>query len=126
MNSIKGIIFDYGGTIDTNGTHWGEFIWEQYQEAGIDITRDIYREAYVHGERFLAKHPVIEPTDTFHTLLRKKIAIHFDFLRSRMPEILFDNKIAEIIADGCYNNVKNTLATTCAIVEKLSDRKSVV
>ena len=126
MNSIKGIIFDYGGTIDTNGTHWGEFIWEQYQEAGIDITRDIYREAYVHGERFLAKHPVIEPTDTFHTLLRKKIAIHFDFLRSRMSEIHFDNKIAEIIADGCYNKVKNTLATTCAIVEKLSGKYPLV
>ena len=47
MNTIKGIIFDYGGTIDTNGIHWGEFIWEQYQKVGIDITRDIYREAYV-------------------------------------------------------------------------------
>ena len=126
MNSIKGIIFDYGGTIDTNGIHWGEFIWEQYQEVGIDITRDIYREAYVHGERFLAKHPVIEPTDTFHTLLRKKIAIHFDFLRGRMPEIHFDNNVAEMIADGCYNKVKNTLATTCAIVEKLSDRYPLV
>jgi putative hydrolase of the HAD superfamily len=49
MSSIKGIIFDYGGTIDTNGIHWGEFIWEQYREAGVDITHDIYRQAYVHG-----------------------------------------------------------------------------
>lgn len=126
MNSIKGIIFDYGGTIDTNGIHWGEFIWEQYQEVGIDITRDIYREAYVHGERFLAKHPVIEPTDTFHTLLRKKIAIHFDFLREKLTEKRFSDETAIAIADGCYNKIKNTLATTCAIVEKLSDRYPLV
>ena len=126
MNTIKGIIFDYGGTIDTNGIHWGEFIWEQYQKVGIDITRDIYREAYVYGERFLAKNPVIEPCDTFHTLLRKKIAIHFDFLRNRMPEKQFDNEVAETIADGCYNKVKSTLETTCAIVENLSGKYPLV
>ena len=126
MSSIKGIIFDYGGTIDTNGIHWGEFIWEQYRETGVDITRDIYRQAYVHGERFLAKNPIIEPTDTFHTLLRKKIAIHFDFLREKLTEKRFSDETAIAIADGCYKKVKNTLATTCAIVEKLSDRYPLV
>ena len=25
MNGIKGILFDFGGTLDTNGTHWGGF-----------------------------------------------------------------------------------------------------
>ena len=126
MNSIKGIIFDYGGTIDTNGIHWGEFIWEQYRKAGIGITRDIYREAYVYGERFLAKNPVVEPTDTFHALLRKKIAIHFDFLRGRVPKMKFSNKDAEKIADGCYDNVKKTMETTCAIVENLSKKYPLV
>ena len=126
MNTIKGIIFDYGGTIDTNGTHWGEFIWEQYQKVGIEITRETYREAYVYGERFLAKNPVVEPTDTFHTLLRKKIAIHFDFLRGRVAGKHFSNEDAEYIADRCYNNVKKTLETTCAIVEDLSRKYPLV
>ena len=120
MSSIKGIIFDYGGTIDTNGIHWGEFIWEQYREAGVDITRDIYRQAYVHGERFLAKNPIIEPTDTFHTLLRKKIAIHFDFLREKLTEKRFSDETAIAIADGCYKKAKETMKTTCAIVGMLA------
>ena len=25
---IKGIIFDYGGTIDSRGVHWSEIIWD--------------------------------------------------------------------------------------------------
>lgn len=120
MSSIKGIIFDFGGTIDTNGIHWGEFIWEQYQKVGVDITRDIYREAYVYGERFLAKNPIIEPTDTFHTMLRKKIAIHFDFLCERLSEKEFNAETAIAIADGCYNKVKETMKTTCTIVGKLA------
>ncbi len=122
MSSIKGIIFDYGGTIDTNGIHWGEFIWEQYRKACIGITRETYREAYVYGERFLAKNPTIKPTDTFHTLLRKKLAIHFDYLRNIQSGVdLSDDKAMEI-ADSCYDKVKETLKTTCSVVEKLSEK----
>ena len=80
MSSIKGIIFDYGGTIDTDGIHWGELIGEEYDKAGIGIGRELYREAYVHGERSLAKSPIIEQTDTFHTLLKKKITLQFEYL----------------------------------------------
>ena len=126
MSSIKGIIFDYGGTIDTDGIHWGEFIWEQYKETGVDIPHETYREAYVHGERFLAKNHVIEPTDTFHTLLRKKIAIHFDYLHNRFPEKHFSKEDAERIADGCYMKVKKTMETTCAVVKELSKQYPLV
>ena len=126
MSSIKGIIFDYGGTIDTNGIHWGEFIWEEYRNSGIAITRDTYREAYVHGERFLAKNPIIEPTDTFHSLLRKKLAIQFQYLRDTLPENNFCDEKAMEIADACYNKVKETLKTSCAIVERLSGKYPLV
>mgnify|MGYP006902873094 FL=1 len=27
---IKGYLFDYGGTLDTAGCHWGRFIWHGY------------------------------------------------------------------------------------------------
>ena len=126
MSSIKGIIFDYGGTIDTNGIHWGEFIWEQYRKAGIDITHETYRKAYVHGERYLAKNPVIEPTDTFHSLLRKKLTIHFEFLRSTNSTTKFSNTKAIEIADDCYCKVKETMNTTCAIVRRLSESFPIV
>ena len=122
MSSIKGVIFDYGGTIDTNGIHWGEVIAAQYIEAGIEIGRELYRNAYVHGERTLAKHPIIAPEDTFHTLLRKKIAIQFEYLRAETGSQQFTPETAELIADGCYNKVKETLSTSRAIVEGLSKR----
>ena len=61
MNTVKGIIFDYGGTIDTNGIHWAEVIWEQYIKTSVNIGKELFRQAYVHGERTLAKNPIIEP-----------------------------------------------------------------
>ena len=54
---IRGIIFDYGGTIDSRGVHWSEIIWDGYCEAGADrvMNKEQFREAYVHGERELAR-----------------------------------------------------------------------
>lgn len=120
MNSIKGIIFDYGGTIDTNGIHWGEVIWEQYQKAGVDIDRDLYRAAYVHAERTLAAQRIIMPEDTFRTLLDKKIALQFAFLQQQPAAPQTTTEQEKEVSRLCYEKVLSTLRTTCGIVEKLS------
>ena len=127
MNTIKGVIFDYGGTIDTNGIHWGEVIAAQYRLAGIGIDHNLYRDAYVHGERSLAKAPVIAPEDTFHTLLKKKIAIQFEYLKeqTQQPQ-MFTAELAAKVADGCYGKVLETLATSRCIIEEIAERYPMV
>lgn len=126
MSSIKGIIFDYGGTIDTDGIHWGELIGEEYDKAGIGIGRGLYREAYVHGERSLAKSPIIEQTDTFHTLLKKKITLQFEYLSQQDSQLMLTQEQADKIADACYARVNEALALTRGIVQKLAERYPMV
>ena len=126
MNSIKGVIFDYGGTIDTNGIHWAEVIWEQYRAANIDVAYSTYREAYVHGERRLAKQHIILPTDTFRTLLHKKIDIQFGYLADECNVSGLTEELKSAVAEGCYAKVKETLATTCAVIERLSKKYPMV
>ena len=126
MSSIKGIIFDYGGTIDTDGIHWGELIGEEYDKAGIGIGRGLYRDAYVHGERSLAKSPIIEPTDTFHTLLKKKITLQFEYLSQQDSQLRLTQEQADKIADACYARVNEALALTRGIVQKLAERYPMV
>lgn len=124
MNDIKGIIFDYGGTIDTNGVHWSEVIWEQYRRESDNISKELFREAYVHGERTLAKKRIIEPEDTFKTLLEKKIAIQADYLRDTGIEL--KSKQQHDIATGCYKRVLETLSITRSIIKELSHRYPLV
>ena len=121
MNTVKGIIFDYGGTIDTNGTHWAEVIREQYIKAGLTIDDKLFRETYIYGERTLAKNPIIAPTDTFRILLEKKIAIHREYLNGTMSSIQEKN-----IAQGCYQRVLGTIEKTRNVVESLSRRYPLV
>lgn len=79
---MQALIFDYGGTLDTDGRHWAHVLWEGYCEAGVPVTNVKFREAYVYGERALAKAPIVLPEDTFRDVLEKKVAQQFAFLQA--------------------------------------------
>lgn len=123
---IKGIIFDYGGTIDTDALHWAEVIWKGYQQAGVRIPKDIYRLAYVHGERSLAKFPLIKPEHNFLDLLRIKINIQTSFLVDAKMWTGMDKnekrrlELSEQIASFCYDYVLQNLKKSRGVVESLS------
>ena len=80
LSDIKGIIFDYGGTIDSHGDHWSEVIYDGYNAAGVVLDKNVFRDAYVYAERFLAVNREIIPTDNFKTLMQKKIRIEVEYL----------------------------------------------
>lgn len=63
MENIEGIIFDYGGTIDSRGVHWSWVIWDGYRHAGAGVGLEQFREAYVYAERELARVRHIMPGD---------------------------------------------------------------
>lgn len=77
---IKGYIFDYGGTLDTGGHHWGKVIWHAYERQQVPVSEAQFREAYVHGERTLGKNPIIQPAFTFRQTLEKKLQLQLEFL----------------------------------------------
>ena len=78
---IKGYIFDYGGTLDTGGQHWGKVIWHAYERQQVPVSEADFRDAYVHAERTLGKNPIIKPDFTFKRTLEEKIHLQMEFLR---------------------------------------------
>ena len=77
---VKGILFDYGGTIDTNGIHWGEVLWDIYQQHNISVDKETFKKAFGHAEKMLAINPLVLPTHSFLDMLDIKVAIQFDYL----------------------------------------------
>ena len=119
-NKIKGIIFDYGGTLDSRGVHWSEVIWEGWQRAAIAVTKEQFREAYVHAERALAKSQIILPEDNFLELMRKKVKIELEFLGIFTPER------CESIARYCYDSARECVEESRPVLEALSARYPLV
>lgn len=83
--NVKGIIFDYGGTLDTGGHHWARIFWQAYQQARVPVTEQQFREAYVYGERTLGHTPIIQPSFTFLQTLEAKIGLQFQWLSTQQP-----------------------------------------
>ena len=81
LDKVKGILFDYGGTIDSNGMHWAEVIWMAYEALKVPVSKAVFRDAYVHGERTLGKNPIVKPHHTFLDMLRLKSDLQIQWLK---------------------------------------------
>ncbi len=121
---IKGIIFDYGGTIDTNSLHWSEVLWEGYQSESVPVSKEQFRECYVYAERALAKHPYIKPEHDFHDLLRIKIDIETrNLVESGYWNIdeIERKTVSDKIALYCYSYVLRILEVSREVIRRLAD-----
>ena len=118
---IKGIIFDYGGTLDSRGVHWSEVLWQGYCQAGVPIDKETFRNAYVEGERALARERIIMPQDDFHTLLLKKVEVEISYLPDKPDAEVQDRWIKEI-ATYCDDAARECIEEARAILEQLHER----
>ncbi len=117
---IKGIIFDYGGTLDSRGVHWSEVLWNGYQQAGVPIDKETFRNAYVEGERALARERIILPQDNFLTLLRKKVELEISFLPEQ-PDNPTRLSWIDSIATYCDNAARSCIDEAKPVLEKLHE-----
>ena len=112
---IGAYIFDYGGTLDTGGTHWAHVLWDGYLHAGTGVTEQQFREAYVYAERALARQPVIVATDTFRDVLRKKVALQFEYLKA-------PHSLLSTVVDYCYAVARRHTEESRRVLLKLRGR----
>ena len=118
---IEGVIFDYGGTIDSRGVHWSWVIWDGYQKSGVNVSLEQFREAYVMAERELAKVRHILPNDNFHDLLVKKMDIEFGYLVEQgLVDAVEAPEKARAVAQYCYEQARECIEEARPVLEALS------
>jgi putative hydrolase of the HAD superfamily len=128
-NQIHGVIFDYGGTIDTNSRHWAEVLWGEYEARRVPVTKAQFREAYVFAERALAKYPFIQPHHNFLEVLRIKVKLQMEYLALQRALPLEECSLeadAEAVAQACYQYVLRVLEVTRPVVAELAERYKLV
>lgn len=120
-------LFDYGGTLDTAATHWYYIFEAAYHHIGYHIADEQLREAYVTGERSLAKKRIILPEDNFFTLLRKKITIQLHHLATSLHLIQFDSETSREqailrLATYCDDFARQHVEQSAQVLEQLRQR----
>lgn len=126
---LKGLIFDYGGTLDTNGLHWAEVLWRQYEAIGLPVSKADFREAYVHGERTMGKQPLVRPTDDFRQVLVIKSRLQLQFLTEKGvldTDAWLIEPYAEQIADGGYRVARAVTQSARKVLQRLKEKYKMV
>lgn len=129
MGNIKGVIFDYGGTIDSRGVHWSEVIWDGYRSVGVPVTKEQFRECYVYAERELAKTRHILPEHNFFDLLLIKMRIELGYLAQNdmlPPHCNVGVKLAMAIAQYCYERARSSVEEARPTLEYVYERVPMV
>lgn len=115
-NSKQAIIFDYGGTLDTDGIHWSEKFWEAYLHFDITVPKEQFRNAFVYSEKIIPK--IIQPAFSLKQTLRTQIEYQMLYL-TQNNLLKKEDGIIERLSQYCLQEIKNNLPTTIAILETL-------
>ena len=107
---MKAILFDFGGTIDTDGVHWSEKFWECFQAHHLRIGRPEFGKAFVESEAELLKQPDVASLD-FRTLLVRQFRLQLSILGVAGADALAGRMGAE-----CYDDVAATVGRARAML----------
>lgn len=124
MKEIKGLIFDYGGTLDSNGQHWAAVIWKSYQKVNVPITRELFNDAYVYAERKMARHPLIASDFNFLQVLQTKVEAQFEYLKNQ--SVVVDSDWIDLIAADGYSLARATVQSVEQALNNIHEKYPIV
>ena len=125
------LLFDYGGTLDSDARHWNYVLRDGFSQAALShpalsqLDTDIWRAAYVHGERTLAQQPIILPEDDFATLLYKKVTLEMEYLCTQGGFHFSAEErenIVDIVATYCDTQASHTTLRARKVLDTLVHR----
>lgn len=127
LSNIKGIIFDYGGTLDSRGVHWSEVIWQGYVKAEVPIDKPCFMKAYVFTERLLAKRSLVKPEYNFREMISVKVYSQLLYLEAMdfLPKVDICAKLS-LITEYCYNSAKQCIEEARPLLKALKERYPMV
>lgn len=107
----KGYIFDYGGTLDTGGQHWGMVLWHAFERRQVPVSESQFRDAYVYAERTLGRNKIIQPTDTFLQTLKAKVQLELTYLNNE--------SYTDAIVSDVYERTKSQTALSRRVLMQM-------
>ena len=114
------LVFDYGGTLDTEGLHWEKLLWRLWQHRFPALQEYRFRQAYIFAEQALAAYPYIRPHFDFHELLAIKVSLQFDFLKQeKQIHVAPADRVVKQIADAGYDYARKTTQRASRLLEAL-------
>ena len=108
---VKAVLFDFGGTIDTDGVHWSEKFWEHYQKFNLNVQKADFERAFVKADEQLMGEQLSH--DSFKDILDKQLSAQFAILG-------LDRSMVRSMGESCYEDVVRTIGRAKTILLELA------
>ena len=115
FKACRGILFDFGGTLDTDGDHWLDRFYDLYETVGIDVPKvDIKRVFYYADEALYGDPQVFELG--LRPLMRLHVKLQFEALDMENEEW------EEKLVDGFCSRTEYFLQRNVSLLARLRER----
>jgi FMN phosphatase YigB (HAD superfamily) len=118
---MNAILLDFGGTIDTDGLHWGEKFHEAYTEAGLLVPEHEFDAAYSRAEAQMGSG-VISVEDGLRRTLETQVTLQLIELGKgrRTSPFVAPADAARGIAERCVQDVLETVRQNVPLLQRWS------
>jgi putative hydrolase of the HAD superfamily len=112
FSNCQAILFDFGGTLDSDGEHWLDRFYELYEQSGLNLDRDQIKHAFYNADRVCCGDPKVAPMG-LRSLMKHHVRLQFQGLSLRDPA-----KENEIIERFC-SKTERALKRNALLLKRL-------
>lgn len=76
LSQCKAILFDFGGTLDSDGEHWLDRFYDLYEQAGLDVPKVEIKGAFYAADRLCNNDPKLVSMG-LRSLMKHHVRIQF-------------------------------------------------
>ncbi|MGV8074720.1 MAG: HAD family hydrolase [Syntrophobacteraceae bacterium] len=80
FRECKAILFDFGGTLDSDGEHWLDRFYELYERSGIEIPRDEIKRVFYLADELCCGDPEVNHLG-LRLLMKHHVRLQFSSLK---------------------------------------------
>ncbi|MDY0040907.1 MAG: HAD family hydrolase, partial [Desulforhabdus sp.] len=79
LRQCKAIIFDFGGTLDSDGEHWLDRFFELYEKTAIDLPRELIKKVFYQVDDACCTDPQVDRMG-LRPLMKHHVHLQFEAL----------------------------------------------
>lgn len=115
FRACRGLLLDFGGTLDTDGDHWLDRFYDLYESAGIDVPRPDIKRVFYYADDTLYGDPQVFSLG-LRPLMRRHVKLQFEALD--MKNAAWE----EHLIDGFCSRTEFFLHRNVSLLDRLKDR----
>ena len=112
---MRALLFDFGGTLDSDGLTWGDRFFPLYREAGLDVPREVWNRAFYQSDDHLAERFNLKGLSLDKTV-RLQVDCVLEQLAPRQGELI------DVIADRFLADCRKHFLRNRPVLERLKLR----